>query len=415
MKLYIHHYYQKSIFYKIAHNTTDREYFIENGEGVIKCKYNGVDIELIFKQQISFEDDGYHILDYFTALFYGDKDPKIGYIHRDEHYMERETQQILTIYTKLLKGAPKDQKWIITYFRTEKILQTNDSSMYDEKWFEIEQMLFNLGNHHIIIDNVFLTNNLENKHPNLHFALTNTIFQWDEIIAIRWFYEFKQIYNKLNFDYDLMYSIKNHKVNRVNIINELEKLKNPKLLLQRTDALQNPDYEKRASSLKNININSIYGDTDFSDVSWIINHRGYMDMFFRFLPKAKMQILCESWSWDNREFASQYLSEKTFAFILAGIPFISTHEYPLQILQKILDLPPHPFYKESVKCKTNGKLFAEFVDTFLNNFDENYVLCKEWSDLAHTKLMTSIETQNSLLDLVLKDFKKPIQINKSLI
>jgi hypothetical protein len=69
MKLYIHHYYQKSIFYKIAHNTTDREYFIEDNEGVVKCKYNGIDIEIVFKQEISFENDGYHILDYFTALF----------------------------------------------------------------------------------------------------------------------------------------------------------------------------------------------------------------------------------------------------------------------------------------------------------------------------------------------------------
>ena len=415
MKLYIHHYYQKSIFYKIAHNTTDREYFIENGEGVIKCKYNGVDIEIIFKQEISFENDGYHILDYFTALFYGDRDPKIGYINRDEHYMEREAQQILTTYKNLLKNVPPNQKWIITYFKTEKILQTNDSSVYDEKWFEVEEMLSDLGNHHIVIDNVFLTDSSENKHPNLHFALTNTVFQWDEIIAIRWFYEFKQVYDKLNFDYDLMYSIKNHKINRVNIINELEKLKHPKLLLQRTDALQNPDYKKRVASLKDINVNSIYGDNDFADVSWIINHRGYMDMFFRVITKSKMQILCESWSWDNREFTSQYLSEKTFAFILAGIPFISTHEYPLQILQKILDLPLHPFYEESKRCKTNGKLFAEFVKDFLDNFDENYKLCKEWSDLAHIKLMKLVETQNSLLDLISNGFKKPIQKTKSLI
>jgi hypothetical protein len=128
-----------------------------------------------------------------------------------------------------------------------------------------------------------------------------------------------------------------------------------------------------------------------------------------------MQILCESWSWDNREFSSQYLSEKTFALILAGIPFISTHEYPLQILQKTLNLPSHPFFEESKRCKTNGKLFAEFVDKFLQNFDENYLLCKEWSDLAHTKLMTSVETKNSLLDLILNDFQKDIKPNKSLI
>lgn len=415
MKLYIHHYYRKSILYKIAHNTTDRKYFIENNEGIVKCKYKNVDVELIFKQEISFEEDGYHLLDYFTAHFFGDQDEKIGYIQRDEHYMERETQQILTIYKNLLKDVPKNQKWIITYFRTEKILQTNDSSVYDEKWFEIEQMLADLKKHHIIIDNVFLTDSSESKYPNLHFSLTNTVFQWDEIIAIRWFYEFKQIYDKLTFDYDLMYSIKNHKVNRVNIINELEKLKHPKLLLQRSDSLQNPDYIKRAPSLKNINVNSIYGDNDFSDVSWIINHNGYMDMFFRVLPKAKMQILCESWSWDKRQFSSQYLSEKTFAFILAGIPFISTHEYPLQILQKVLDLPEHPFYKESARCKTNGKLFAEFVSKFLNNFDENYILCKEWSDLAHNKLMYLIESDNSLLNLILDDFQKPHITPKSLI
>ncbi len=415
MKLYIHHYYQKSIFYKIAHNTTDREYFIENGEGVVKCKYNDVDIEIIFKQEISFEDDGYHILDYFTALFYGDIDPKIGYIHRDEHYMEKETQQILTIYKNLLKDTPPNQKWIITYFRTEKILQTGDTSIYDKKWFEIEQMLSDLGNHHIIVDNLFLTDSSEKKYPNFHYSLTNTVFQWNEIIAIRWFYEFKQIYDKLNFDYDLMYSIKNHKVNRVSIINELQKLKHPKLLLQRSDSLQNPDYKKREREVKHINVNSIYGDNDFADVSWIINHQGYMDMFFRVLTKSKMQILCESWSWDKREFSSQYLSEKTFAFILAGIPFISTHEYPLQILQKILDLPPHPFFEESKKCKTNGKLFAEFVDKFLQNFDENYLLCKEWSDLAHNKLMASVETKNSLIDLILKDFQKDIKHINSLI
>jgi hypothetical protein len=415
MKLYIHHYYQKSIFYKIAHNTTDREYFIKNGEGFIKCKYNGVNIEIIFKQEISFEDDGYHILDYFTALFDGNKDPKIGYIHRDNHYMERETQQILTIYKNLLKDAPKNQKWIITYFRTEKILQTNETSIFDEKWVEIEQMVFDLSNHHIIIDNVFLTDSSEKKYPNFHYSLTNTVFQWNEIIAIRWFYEFKQIYDKLNFDYDLMYSIKNHKINRVSIINELEKLKNPKLLLQKSDSLQNPDYIKRSPLIKHINTNSIYGENDFSDISYILNHRGYMDMFFRVLTKSKMQILCESWSWDKREFSSQYLSEKTFALILAGIPFISTHEYPLQILQKILDLPPHPFYNESKRCKTNGKLFAEFVDTFLKNFDENFILCKEWSDLAHSKLITLIENDNSLLNLILHNFQKPNLSSKSII
>ena len=416
MKIYIHHPYQKSIFYKLAHNTTDREYFIENNEGSVVCKYKNIDVEFIFKREISFEDDGYHMLDYFNSFFNGESDPKIGKIEPDRDYMERESQQILKIFIKLLKNCPKNQKWLISYFRTEKILQTKDTNIVDANWLEIESLMSELKNHHFITDNIFLNGNLQLQHPNFYYTLTNTIFQWNEIIAIRWFYEFKQVYDKLTFDYDLMYSIKNHKINRVNIINELSKLKNNKLYLQHSDSLQNPSYVKYSSTIEHINTNSIVGDTDFSDVSWITNYQGYMDMFFRVLPKAKMQILCESWSWSNREFTSQYLSEKTVGLLLAGIPFISTHEYPLQMIEKMLNVPPHPFYNESKRCKTNGKLFAQFVNTFLQNFDENYKLCKEWSDLVHSKLMYKMENENSLLDLIIGGgLKDEFIIKKSLI
>jgi hypothetical protein len=60
-------------------------------------------------------------------------------------------------------------------------------------------------------------------------------------------------------------------------------------------------------------------------------------------------------------------------------------------------------------------LFTEFVDEFLKNFDENYLLCKEWSDSAHSKLMRLVENDNSLFNLILTDFKKSIQPIKSLI
>ncbi len=416
MKIYVHHYYEKPIFYNLVHNTTNREYFIKNNEGTVTCQYRNVEIEFIFKQEISFEDDGYHILDYFTAFFYGNNDPKIGEILPDRDYMERESQQILKIFIKLLEDCPKNQKWIITYLRTEKILQTQDVNYFDNKWMEIEGLIDKLKNHHIITDNIFLNKSIEQQYPNFYYALTNTVFQWNKIIAIRWFYEFKQTYDKLNFDYDLMYSIKNHKINRVNIINELSKIKNKRLYLQHSDALQNEDYLKNSVNIKHIHTNSIIGENDFSDISWIINYQGYMDMFFRVLPKSKMQILCESWSWNSKEFTSQYLSEKTFGLLLSGIPFISTHEYPLDIIEKILDVPPHPFYNESKKYKTNAKQFAKFVSEFLEDFEYNYKLCKEWSDLAHSKLIHKIENENSLLDIIIDGkLKTEFIINKTLI
>ena len=416
MKIYVHHTHQKSIFYKIAHNTINRKTTTLNGVNIIDCEYKGINFQFIFKTDISFEEDGYHLLDYFTALFHGQDDSKIGRINRDEHYMEQETQQILSTYKNLIKNAPPHQKWIITYFRTEKILQTYDTFERNDKWIEVENLLSELSEHHIIVDNLFFNSKIEDEYPNFYYALTNTIFQWNQIIGIRWFYEFKQIYDKLNFDYDLMYSVKNHKINRVSMLNELGKIKNSRLLVQRSDSLQNPDYILHSPKLEHISVNSVFGSDDFSDVTWIENHRGYMDMFFRVLPKSKMQILCESWSWSNSNFMSQYLSEKTFALIFAGIPFISTHDYPLKMLELMFDVPPHPFYEDSKRCKTSGKLFAEFVDQFLKDFDENYKLCKEWSDLVHDKLMFKVKHENSLLDLIIDGkLKDQFTVKKSLI
>ena len=60
---------------------------IKNNEGSIFCKYKNNDVEFIFKKEISFEDDGYHILDYFTAFFNGEDDSKIGKIEPDRDYI----------------------------------------------------------------------------------------------------------------------------------------------------------------------------------------------------------------------------------------------------------------------------------------------------------------------------------------
>ena len=416
MKIYVHHAYQKSIFYKIAHNTTNRIYTKLDDSDIIDCEYNGVNFQFIFKNEISFEEDGYHILDYFTALIYGSTDAKIGQIEREEYYMQKEIQQIFSIYKNLLKNAPSNQHWIITYFRTEKILQTHDTIQYDSNWNQIESLLMELKNHYIVTDNIFLNSDIKVKYPNFHYALTNTIFEWNNINSIRWFYEFKQIYDKLNFDYDLMYSVRNHKLNRVLILNELSKIKNDRLLIQRSDSLQNEDYHLHSSKVEHINLNSEYGKCDFDDINYIENISLGSDLFFRILPKAKMQILCESWSWNNRDYISQYLSEKTFALILAGIPFISTHDYPLKMLEKMLDIPPHPFYEDSKRCRANSKLFAKFVESFMNHFDKNYIICKEWSDLVHSKMMNSISNDNSLLDLIISGkLEKEIIIKKSLL
>ena len=76
MKIYIHHYYTDDIFYKLAHNTIDKESNIINEEGSVKCKYKGTEIEFIFKIEMSDETDGYHLLDFNTIISQNTKDIK---------------------------------------------------------------------------------------------------------------------------------------------------------------------------------------------------------------------------------------------------------------------------------------------------------------------------------------------------
>ena len=65
-KIYIHHYHTKSLFYKILHNTTHRVYRLNNSVGSVFCKYNDLDIEVIFDPILNDNDEGLGII--FTNL-----------------------------------------------------------------------------------------------------------------------------------------------------------------------------------------------------------------------------------------------------------------------------------------------------------------------------------------------------------
>lgn len=403
-KIYIHHYFSTTLFYKLAHNTTERIFNINESlkTGFVKAKYKNVDIEFIFNPIINDNDDGLHLVDYFTAFFQRNEDDTYKSVIIDSGV---EDTPFLKKFGELLIDK-KD--WIITFFRTEKIIGKYD---IPDDWYvaDVETKLKSLINHKIVTDNYFLEESIRHKYPHLYYSFTNVIWQWNEIISIRYYYEFKELYDRLNFDYDLIYSVRHHKKHRVEILKGLSEYDNSKILLQRTDSLANSMYNKHNAKLEefsNIRLNNLEGSTDFSNLKNIEYHRGIAyDLFFRFLGRAKMQVLDESWAWAEQDFHIQYLSEKTIGLTLCGIPFISTHSYPVILLQKILDIPNHPFLKDFDNHKGNSKLFVEFVKRFMENFDENYKLCKDWMDIAHTKFMEKMESENSLLDLIFDDFK----------
>jgi hypothetical protein len=116
-----------------------------------------------------------------------------------------------------------------------------------------------------------------------------------------------------------------------------------------------------------------------------------------------------------RTFTHQYISEKTLGYVLSAIPFISTHSYPLDILEKVLQTEKHPFYNQTKACNGDPLKFSNFVRSFLNNFENNQKICLDWSKKVNEQIFTKITTENNFLDLIKDGFQssktvKPIRL-----
>jgi hypothetical protein len=410
-KVYVHHYYTKSLFYKIAHNTLDRKYNLNKNVGSIFCNYGSIEIEFVFNPELNDNEDGYHLLDFLTILSQLNQDSKFSSIdcinkkkgdnaHRGKWGAEFGINDI-PIMKWIADTLHNKKGWFIFLLRTEKSFIQYDLPTY---WqiLDLESQINRLKNHRIFSDNFFINKIIEEKYPNHTFLLTNTIHQWNELLSIRWYYEFNNIYEKLNPPYDLCFSTRYHKKNRTELIKRLANLKNNRIFLSRTDNCKNNEFFKEDVDLKkynNININNWEGN-DFDDIEWIENIEHYLDYIMRILPMSKLHILSETWDWFNGEITSNYLSEKTYGMVLANIPFISTHTYPLDILEKTLGVDRYPFYNDVKNSIGNIDNFVKFIEKFFMNYDDNLKLCKNWVDTCHKQLIKKIESENSFLNTI---------------
>ena len=408
-KIYVHHYYTKSLFYKLAHNTTNRTDKIKDGIGNVVCEYGGIQLEFIFNPELNDNEDGYHLIDFLTILSQLNKDNKFSSIdcynkkngedaHRGKWGAEWGVNDIPIM--KWIANTLKDKKdWLICLFRTEKSFIKYDGLNYPPVQ-DLEIQINRLKNHKILSDNCFINEIIERKYPNHNFLLTNTIFEWNDLLSIRWYYEFKNIFEKLNQPYDMCFSMRYHKRHRIDIINELSKLNNEKIFLSRVDNCKNTEFFNYKNRILNINYNITEGE-DFADLTYIENIEHYLDYLMRILPMSKLHIVSETWDWVMGDLTSNYLSEKSYGLLLANVPFITIHPYPLEIISKILNVEPHPFYNEIKNIKSNPFKFSKFISEFMLNYNDNYLLCKNWVNTAHHSLITQIQTKNSLLDLVM--------------
>jgi len=414
MKIYVHNFFNELLFITLAHNSTNRVYNIDTAKkiGTVLCEYNGNLFEFIFNPKLNDNTDGIHIIDYFS-------------IHRNCYTYEnfnhiKEISYDKMHDTKIIKRIVdliSDKKdWVFIYLRNEKVLAKSDIPNL-ETVVEVEELLQKLKNHIIISDNVFLNDEIHSeRYPNFFHAFTNTIHNWNDLIGIRWFYEFKDLFKNLNKPYDIGFSVRRLKQNRIEILKLLKKQNNKKIFLSFTDVTVNQTKEQQIKIFNEhfsefldigLDYNTKSGENDFENTTHINDLKPIgLDLFFRILPKSKMQILDESWAHSPVTYVHQYISEKTIGYILAEIPFISTQIYPLDILEKVLGLDRHPFYNEIKECYGDSKKFCIFVRNFLEDFDKNYLICLEWSKKANETFMNMLLSKNDLLDLIQTNFKK---------
>jgi hypothetical protein len=370
----------------LCHNTTNKEINVSGKLANVKCNYNGITFELIFNPTINDNVDGLHLIDYYSIRQDFQNYSDFNDCGETDGFVD------ISVINRLCDIIENKSNWLVLIFKTEKIFSKFDEEP-NEHMIPFEETIDRLLNHKIITDNILLNHSFSNRYPNVYHTFTNTIFNWNGHNDLKWYYDFKYIFERLNHEYKLGYSIMTSKKHRKVIAEGLNGFKD--ITVSQSDKLTN-------NLIPNIEVNKINGETDFDNVDYIVNLHNGLDMFFKRLPKSKMHILDESHGGKNYEVVFHYLTEKTLGFILAGIPFISTHSYPLDCIHKMVDIEEHPFMERFREHKGNPEMFVEFVKEFMWEFDYNYELCKKWSIKCHDKFIEKINKENSLFDLIEK-------------
>jgi len=398
MKIYVHHYYTDILFQKFFHNVKNKRMSeIQNLEGAIRYitfDYGGKNFEVFFNPEIN-DNDGIHIIDFFGALRQRGQD-------RNFDGIEHRGSDSFAIIERIADLIEDKKNWIVGLFRTEKIFIKNDNVKVKtdgtSQIEDIENQILRLSNHFILTDNIFIDKIVLNKHPNLYNPFTNIIFQWNEMISIRWFYDYKNINDVIVPKYKMGYSVRAHKPLRVRIAEELTHIED--IFVSQTNVIEKNSIQPKYRKIEGAFLNDYDSDIDFQNLRILTNITVGLDYFLRILPMSKIQICDESWAHNSADYHSQYLSEKSLGLIIANVPFVSTHSYPYDCLMELTGIRKHPFYDESKKYQGNAKLFADFIRTFISDFDNNYQLCKDWILECHNIFIERLHKENTMLDMI---------------
>ena len=84
------------------------------------------------------------------------------------------------------------------------------------------------------------------------------------------------------------------------------------------------------------------------------------------------------------------------------MPFLTTHTYPLDCIQKMFNVNKHPFYNDIKEIQGNPNRLVNFIKYFLQNYDDNVLKLRNYTQEVHEILINRLRNENSLLEKILK-------------
>jgi len=245
--------------------------------------------------------------------------------------------------------------------------------------------------------------NIENHEYKNKFILTNTLYFWNRKHNMTLTSEYHNLLQNINFEYRFGFCVNRVTNQRKSLAKELSSKKYC-FVSQLKDHLS--DYFNEISS--NVFTNDLTNDIPFFNLSktkfffHLDMFEQDLDMFVRIYYKFEVHIIDETWAEYNSNFKTGNLTEKTIIPILFGSPFIATHIYPLQILDKIFSVGKHPLYDEILLASGQPNKIVNLVEKFNEDYKNNVIKCKEYSVKIREELIYRLKNENSLLEEILK-------------
>ena len=417
MNFFVYHSFNLGLIHFLCHNVSDR--IIDESLKKVTGTYNNINLTFYFN---SFSDlpyevlsDGYHIVCREEAV-------KKWFYLQDMNLFQKRIgfPECLKYEYQLLNSNLEfhDKKWILFWnFGENKFVHIQNKDLDHNKELRLIRKLVN--------NTIFISDNYINENspfsqinPNkLIKTLTNDVYMWNYYARITWANEFKEVFKYLTPPHKICISFRSAKPHRIEICEKLGTKNLKDVFISYSSAffeirkgeedrswneIKYDETYNRLKNIPNLNINKVgsFSETDFENLNVSGNRESYMefDYYFRILSKGQIQLLDETHSYVDDAELPMNLSEKSFILLLANIPFISTHSYPLDLIKiHILDLE-YPYYNEIKEVNNNTDKLISFIETLLENFDEMYPKIKEWTDKVHIELQKRIRTENSFLE-----------------